>query len=387
MDRLYRRVRMRMEERQEEQQEIRRGRKSGVQAIIIFHGITFLDFLGAAREPRPVFISSSGFLDKKGKRKMNTIKRDVYVLRNTIKIPIEVTKGTDMLGLEFAVRDYEIPATAAAVAYVYHKSMDKPKGTLCDVDNSVISFTPSGDFFAVGMNELQIRVINDGKSLISFKETIKCSDTMGFPDDEEEKQKTLVEQLLTKVGKEEGDRKTADDTEREERIAADDAEKKARIAEENARAEADEAIRANRIVTLDEIDLVTEEGFFVDALAVKELNSNLTKTNTVLENRKPIFIDSTAQGTANLDTNSFLKAGVTYAFIVIVSSNISSESYKQEIACALNNVNMGNNGNYYKLVSTFTGKCSKGDKLHITSYKNGGTWTLFATRAIFIPVS
>ena len=118
-----------------------------------------------------------------------------------------------------------------------------------------------------------------------------------------------------------------------------------------------------------------------------ELNSNLTKTNTVLENRKPIFIDSTAQGTANLDTNSFLKAGITYAFIVTVSSNISSESYKQEIACALNNVNMGNNGNYYKLVSTFTGKCSKGDKLHITSYKNGGTWTLFATRAIFIPVS
>ena len=120
---------------------------------------------------------------------------------------------------------------------------------------------------------------------------------------------------------------------------------------------------------------------------LSELNSNLTKTNTVLENRKPIFIDSTAQGTANLDTNSFLKAGVTYAFIVMVSSNISSESYKQEIACALNNVNMGNNGNYYKLVSTFTGKCSKGDKLHITSYKNGGTWTLFATRGIFMPVS
>ena len=118
-----------------------------------------------------------------------------------------------------------------------------------------------------------------------------------------------------------------------------------------------------------------------------ELNSNLSKANTVLENRKPIFIDSTAQGTVNWDTNNFLKSGVTYAFIVIVSSNISSESYKQEIACALNNVNIGNNGNYYKLVSNFAGKCSKGDKLHITSYKNGGTWTLFATRAIFIPIS
>ena len=116
-------------------------------------------------------------------------------------------------------------------------------------------------------------------------------------------------------------------------------------------------------------------------------NANLTKTNTVLENRKPIIVDSTAQGTVNWDTNSFLKAGIRYAFIVTVSSNISSESYKQEIACALNNVNVGNNGNYYKLVSTFAGKCSKGDKLHITSYKNGGTWALFATRAIFIPVS
>ena len=120
---------------------------------------------------------------------------------------------------------------------------------------------------------------------------------------------------------------------------------------------------------------------------LSELNSNLSKANTVLENRKPIFIDSTAQGTVNWDTNNFLKSGVTYVFIVIVSSALNSESYKQEISCALNSVNMGNNGNYYKLTSIFMGKCSKGDKLHITSYKNGGTWTLFATRGIFMPVS
>lgn len=164
--------------------------------------------------------------------------------------------------------------------------------------------------------------------------------------------------------------------------------------EVNEEREAINNVYANKLVTLDEIDLVTEEGFFVDALAVKELNSkimttnaNLTKTNTVLENRKPIIIDSTAQGTVNWDTRSFLKAGVTYVFIVTVSSNINSESYRQEINCALNNVNMGNNGNYYKLTSTFMGKCSKGDKIHITSFKNGGSWTLFATRVIFIPVS
>lgn len=157
--------------------------------------------------------------------------------------------------------------------------------------------------------------------------------------------------------------------------------------EVNEEREAINNIYENKLVALDDVALVTEEGFFVDALAVKELNSNLSKANTVLENRKPIFVDSTAQGTVNWDTNNFLKSGVTYVFIVIVSSALNSEGYKQEISCALNSVNMGNNGNYYKLTSIFMGKCSKGDKLHITSYKNGGTWTLFATRGIFMPVS
>ena len=140
-------------------------------------------------------------------------------------------------------------------------------------------------------------------------------------------------------------------------------------------------------VHYDGINVTEVKSLLSVADGLSELSSNLSKANTVLENRKPIFIDSTAQGTVNWDTNNFLKSGVTYAFIVIVSSNISSESYKQEIACALNNVNIGNNGNYYKLVSNFAGKCSKGDKLRITSHKNGGTWTLFATRAIFIPIS
>ena len=121
-----------------------------------------------------------------------------------------------------------------------------------------------------------------------------------------------------------------------------------------------------------------------------DVQTKLDTINNNLNNhiaKKPIIIDSLAQGTVNWDTNNFLKSGVTYAFVVTVSSNLNSESYKQEISCALNSVNMGNNGNYYKLTSTFVGKCSKGDKFHITSFKNGGSWTLFATRAIFIPVS
>ena len=50
----------------------------------------------------------------------------------------------------------------------------------------------------------------------------------------------------------------------------------------NEEREAINNIYENKLVTLDEIDLVTEEGFFVDALAVKELNSktqNILNTN------------------------------------------------------------------------------------------------------------
>lgn len=159
---------------------------------------------------------------------MNTIKRDVYVLRNTIKIPIEVTKGTDMVGIEFTVRDFNIPVTAAAVAYSYNKKMKKPNSQLCDVSDNVISFAPGREFFEVGMNELQIRVINEDKVLISFKEKVKCSDAMGFPDDEEEKQQTLIEQLVSNSGKETGERKKADETERNERTAAIEKEKSER---------------------------------------------------------------------------------------------------------------------------------------------------------------
>lgn len=43
-------------------------------------------------------------------------------------------------------------------------------------------------------------------------------------------------------------------------------------------------IYENKLVTLDDVALVTEEGFFVDALAVKELNSKLAKANTKLDN-------------------------------------------------------------------------------------------------------
>lgn len=118
-----------------------------------------------------------------------------------------------------------------------------------------------------------------------------------------------------------------------------------------------------------------------------DTNTNLAKANTVLEDRKPIFIDSTSTGSVTFDTTNFLKSGITYAFVVAVNSNLNSGTYAQEITCKLNDVIIGKNGNYYTLTSIFSGKCSKGDRIHITSYKNGGNWSGWGTRCIFISLS
>ena len=75
-----------------------------------------------------------------------------------------------------------------------------------------------------------------------------------------------------------------------------------------------------------------------------------------------------------------------YAFALNVVSTINGEQYSQEVSCKLNEVDMGRNGNYYKLSSTFFGKCQNSDKLYVSAFKNGGSWTGVTIRGIFIPV-
>ena len=63
-----------------------------------------------------------------------TIQRDVYVLKDVLKTPIEIAEGTDAVTLDFYVRDFDIPVTAAAVVYSIGPGMDEPNITLADVD-------------------------------------------------------------------------------------------------------------------------------------------------------------------------------------------------------------------------------------------------------------
>lgn len=132
---------------------------------------------------------------------MQTIKRDIYVTKNVLQAPIEVTEGTNSIAIEFDVRDYEIPASAAAVAYsLSTSSMEEPNKALADVSGNKITIIPSEAFFLPGQNVMQVRIIDGNSKLISFNIIVKCTGKMRFGDEKEEQQSTLVEQMLAKLG-------------------------------------------------------------------------------------------------------------------------------------------------------------------------------------------
>ena len=132
---------------------------------------------------------------------MQTIKRDIYVTKNVLQAPIEVTEGTNSIALEFDIKDYTIPGTAAAVVYsMCTRTMAEPNKALAEVDGNTITIIPSESFFHAGQNVMQIRVIDGDSKLISFNIIVKCTGKMRFGDEEEEKQTTLVEQLLKRFG-------------------------------------------------------------------------------------------------------------------------------------------------------------------------------------------
>ena len=171
---------------------------------------------------------------------MEAIKRQIFVLRDTLKDIIDYNIGTDMVPIEYHVMDFTVPATAAAVVYVLRPDGELDK-ILADVVENVISFQPTKGFFTEGLNAIRIRVVDNNKTLVSFTETVRAGKCMKFDDDAEAQQETLIEQLLTKMGESDGNMKI----ERAERIAGD----------ENEKAERNKAIAAEQKEREKEIDV------------------------------------------------------------------------------------------------------------------------------------
>lgn len=70
-------------------------------------------------------------------------------------------------------------------------------------------------------------------------------------------------------------------------------------------------IYANKLVTLDEIDLVTEPGFFVDAQVVKELNSKTSYNFESLAWTNPTYHITKKSGIVHIDYYCVVSGGVS----------------------------------------------------------------------------
>ena len=81
--------------------------------------------------------------------------------------------------------------------------------------------------------------------------------------------------------------------------------------EVNEEREAINNVYANKLVTLDEINLVTEPGFFVDAQVVKELNSKISYNFESLAWTNPTYHITKKSGIVHIDYHCVVSGGVS----------------------------------------------------------------------------
>ena len=101
---------------------------------------------------------------------MNNIERDLYVLINTFKEPIEMTQGTDGIPLIFYFRDYDIPTGTTASVFV-KKPSEKAIQDIATVNasNDTVTVNVTTQMTAeVGEAMVQVQLKNGGNDVFTF---------------------------------------------------------------------------------------------------------------------------------------------------------------------------------------------------------------------------
>ena len=101
----------------------------------------------------------------------NSIERDVFVLRDMTAVaePIEYVQGTNAIPIVFHIRDYDVPAGAAARVYVKKPSTKAEYDTVTLDGNSVTVDVKDTMFLEIGINFLQIAIVIVEKTLVTFE--------------------------------------------------------------------------------------------------------------------------------------------------------------------------------------------------------------------------
>jgi len=99
---------------------------------------------------------------------VNQITRDVYVLSNKVKEPIDYVRFTNALPVIFNFRDYDIPPGATATVFCA-----KPSGKAVYTDATISGNTITIDvsnqmFIELGRTVIQVKIENGSSTLVTF---------------------------------------------------------------------------------------------------------------------------------------------------------------------------------------------------------------------------
>lgn len=99
---------------------------------------------------------------------MSQITRDIYVLSNKVKEPIDYVRFTNALPIVFTFRDYDIPSGATVTVFCA-----KPSGKAVYTDavlsgNTVTITVTDQMFIELGTTILQVKIENNGTTLVTF---------------------------------------------------------------------------------------------------------------------------------------------------------------------------------------------------------------------------
>lgn len=102
----------------------------------------------------------------------NQIERDVYVLQERVRNPIEYVRLTNALPIVFVFRDYDIPASATADVFVM-----LPDGTGTETAGTISENTVTVDvqktmFSVLGWAVMQVKISSGEDDLVTFKQPV-----------------------------------------------------------------------------------------------------------------------------------------------------------------------------------------------------------------------
>lgn len=102
----------------------------------------------------------------------NSIERDVYVLRDTLKNPISYVRGTDLLPIMLHFRDFTIPSGATAKVFVAKNDGNAVYGGATITGNDVTVDVTQQMFITLGVNLMQVEIDSGNETLVTFEQPV-----------------------------------------------------------------------------------------------------------------------------------------------------------------------------------------------------------------------